>query len=174
MCLTFICKKTHFKPKEDLHSTQTGLQRELYDFKPPTVHLLRFRGVVFSASHPRNKSHWTLNVSAHIIISKLCVWLHRLPWRAAPVHDGRQEGGQHVLHDLVHQLVLNRFWYNQTLKMLMLVGGGGECGRCVHEPTENPKRGCRCSLRVEKKSQELLIAESLDGWKRMSSFFFFS
>lgn len=27
--------------------------------------------------------------------------------RAAPVPDGKQEGGQHVLHDLVHQLVLN-------------------------------------------------------------------
>lgn len=32
---------------------------------------------------------------------------HRLPGRAAPVPDGKQEGGQHVLHDLVHQLVLD-------------------------------------------------------------------
>lgn len=124
----------------------TGVQNErVVWFKTCDCSPVTFQLVVFSSSHPRNKSHWTLNVSAHIIISNLCVWLHRRPCRAAPVHDGRQEGGQHVLHDLVHQLVLNRFWYDRlkTPKMLMWAGGGGECGRCVHEPTGNPKRGRR-------------------------------
>lgn len=140
----------------------TGLQNErVVWFQTSDCSPVTFQLVVFSSSHPRDKSHWTLNVSAHIIISKLCVWLHRRTCRAAPVHDGRQEGGQHVLHDLVHQLVLNRFWYDRlkTLKMLTWAGGGGECGRCVHEPTGNPKRGRRCV------DEELLIAESLDGWK---------
>lgn len=38
---------------------------------------------------------------------------HRHRGGVAPVPDGKQEGGQHVLHDLVHQLVLNWSWFSR-------------------------------------------------------------
>lgn len=51
---------------------------------------------------------------------------HRLSRRAAPVHDGKQEGGQHVFYDLVHQLVLNWSWYRtEGVNVRTTEGEGG-------------------------------------------------
>lgn len=82
--------------------------------------------------HPRNKRH--KNVIAHIVkkIMQIATFTvsnafnsHRHPRRAAPVPDGKQEGGQHVFHDLVHQLVLNCSWYNRLMKQKMKTEGEG-------------------------------------------------
>lgn len=68
-------------------------------------HLQNF---IFILETSKNKN----SVTAHVMknIYNITCWAfcsHRHTRRAAPVPDGEQEGGQHVLHDLVHQLVLN-------------------------------------------------------------------
>ena len=46
----------------------------------------------------------------------MCLLFHRHSRGAAPVQDGKQEGGQHVFHDFMHQLVLKLLHRPETTR----------------------------------------------------------